>query len=41
VTVEKQTPVTEPAAGLFFGGDQVANTRPAVRRMGIWTRAIP
>ncbi len=24
VTVEKQTPVTEPAAGLFFGGDQVA-----------------
>ena len=28
VTVEKQTPVTEPSAQLFFGGDQVAKNPP-------------
>ncbi|RMF89759.1 MAG: PQQ-dependent dehydrogenase, methanol/ethanol family [Nitrospinota bacterium] len=28
VTVEKQTPITEPSAGLFFGGDQVAKHPP-------------
>ncbi|MBI3628364.1 MAG: PQQ-binding-like beta-propeller repeat protein, partial [Candidatus Rokubacteria bacterium] len=28
VTVEKQTPVTEPSAQLFFGGDQVAKHPP-------------
>ena len=37
VTVEKQTPVTEPAAGLFFGGDQVAKHRRAVKRTGTST----
>jgi len=28
VTVQKQTPVTEPAAQLYFGGDQVAKHTP-------------
>jgi len=28
VTVIKQTPVTEPQAGLYFGGDQVAKHTP-------------
>ena len=28
VTVEKQTPVTEPSAQLFFGGDQIAKNPP-------------
>jgi alcohol dehydrogenase (cytochrome c) len=28
VTVEKQTPVSEPSAQLFFGGDQVAKNPP-------------
>lgn len=28
VTVEKQTPVTEPSAQLFFGGDQTAKNPP-------------
>ena len=34
VTVEKQTPVTEPAAGLFFGGDQVAKHPPSGEAYG-------
>jgi PQQ-dependent dehydrogenase (methanol/ethanol family) len=34
VTVEKQTPVTEPAAGLFFGGDQVAKHPPGGEAYG-------
>ena len=39
-TVEKQTPVTEPAAGLFFGGDQVAKHPPGGEAHGHLTRAI-
>jgi alcohol dehydrogenase (cytochrome c) len=34
VTVEKQTPVIEPAAGLFFGGDQVAKHPPGGEAYG-------
>src|SRR5207302_10249923 len=34
VTVEKQTPQTEPAAGLFFGGDQVAKHPPGGEAYG-------
>jgi len=34
VTVEKQTPVLEPAAGLFFGGDQVAKHPPGGEAYG-------
>jgi alcohol dehydrogenase (cytochrome c) len=34
VTVEKQTPKLEPAAGLFFGGDQVAKHPPSGEAYG-------
>jgi alcohol dehydrogenase (cytochrome c) len=34
VTTEKQTPVLEPAAGLFFGGDQVAKHPPGGEAYG-------
>src|SRR2546425_7896039 len=34
ISVEKQTPQTEPAAGLFFGGDQVAKHPPGGEAYG-------